>query len=134
MRLMQFVISGGLLNNFKILDFFFLKLEKTISGWLIFSHSLLTYIFVTHLKLRKQFKHTLILSCLLFYISCSLFANCTNLTKLLSRSYKSQRGKIIETMINSFFLYMRLLLKLQLILHEIITDIYKLDYYWEQFT
>ena len=29
---------------------------------------------------------------------------------------------------------MRLLLKLQLILHEIITDIYKSDYYWDQLT
>ena len=29
---------------------------------------------------------------------------------------------------------MRLLLKLQLILHETITDIYKSDYYWDQFT
>ena len=29
---------------------------------------------------------------------------------------------------------MRLLLKLQLILHKIITDIYKSDYYWDQLT
>ncbi|GAY51442.1 hypothetical protein CUMW_134270 [Citrus unshiu] len=29
---------------------------------------------------------------------------------------------------------MRLLLKLQLILHDIITDIYKSDYYWDQLT
>ncbi|GAY67244.1 hypothetical protein CUMW_255050 [Citrus unshiu] len=29
---------------------------------------------------------------------------------------------------------MRLLLKLQLILHETITDIYKSDYYWDQLT
>ena len=33
-----------------------------------------------------------------------------------------------------FFYYMRLLLKLQLILHEVITDIYKSDYYWDQLT
>ena len=29
---------------------------------------------------------------------------------------------------------MRLLLKLQLILHDIIIDIYKSDYYWDQLT
>ena len=33
-----------------------------------------------------------------------------------------------------FFYYMRLLLRLQLILHETITDIYKSDYYWDQLT
>ena len=33
-----------------------------------------------------------------------------------------------------FFYYMRLLFRLQLILREIIVDIYKSDYYWDQFT
>ena len=33
-----------------------------------------------------------------------------------------------------FFYYMRLLLRLQFILHETITDIYKSDYYWDQLT
>ena len=33
-----------------------------------------------------------------------------------------------------FYYYMRLLLILQLILHETITDIYKSDNYWDQLT
>ena len=33
-----------------------------------------------------------------------------------------------------FYYYMRLLLILQLILHETITDIYKSNYYWDQGT
>ena len=53
MRLMQFVISGGLLNNFKVLDFFFPEIRED-SKWMtdIFSFVIDIY-FCNTFKIKK---------------------------------------------------------------------------------
>ena len=55
-------------------------------------------------------------------------------TWLILENFNEEKCNEANMFILFYYYYMRLLLKLQLILHETITDIYKLDYYWNQLT